>query len=116
MLLQGKKVVAAFVKDGRWSLGFSPDFQALNLPWTFFTQIRATPEFAVFIAGSAAQDKTIFKYEFSRGKITVLSHNVHPHLDPGYISEPQFLTYPSAHGRKAHAFYYPPQNKDYRGP
>ncbi|MBS0649260.1 MAG: S9 family peptidase [Verrucomicrobia bacterium] len=112
----GEKIVAAFVQDGRWSLGFSPDFKPLPLPWTFFTQVRATPEFAVFIAGSGVQDRSIFKYEFSQGKTTVLSHNVHPHLDPGYISQPQFLTYSSSQGRKAHAFYYPPQNKDYRAP
>lgn len=112
----GEKILAASVQDGRWSLGFSPTFESLNLPWTFFTQIRATPEFAVFIAGSATQDKAIYKYDFSQGKTTILSHNVHPHLDPGYISEPQFLAYPSAHGRISHAFYYPPHNKDFKAP
>lgn len=109
----GDRIIAAFIKDGAWSLGLSPDFKPLDLPWTFFTQVRATPKFAVFIAGSSLQDKAIYKYDFATKKTSLISHNVHPHLDPGYISEPEFLTYPSSGGRKAHAFYYPPKNKDF---
>ncbi|HUD02019.1 MAG TPA: hypothetical protein VMR37_06805, partial [Rhabdochlamydiaceae bacterium] len=95
----GDKIIAASVKDGSWSLAL--DYKPLHLPWTFFTQVRATPEFAVFIAGSSLQDKSIYKYDFAKKKTTLLSHNVHPQLDPGYLSEGQFLTYPSAHGRKS---------------
>jgi dipeptidyl aminopeptidase/acylaminoacyl peptidase len=112
----GEKIIAASVKDGHWSLGLSPDYKPLDLSWTFFTQIRATPEFAVFISGSSSQDKSIYKYDFAKRKTTLIAHNVHPHLDPGYISEGQFITYPSAQGRKSHAFYYAPKNKDYEAP
>lgn len=112
----GDKILGAFVKDGTWSLGFSPDFKPLDLDLTFFTQIRATSTFAVFIGGSSLVDKSIYKYDFAKKKLSLLSHNVHPHLDLGYISKGQFLTYPSAKGRKAHAFYYPPHNKDFAAP
>lgn len=112
----GDKIIAAFVENGKWFLGLSPDFKPLDLGMAFFTQVRATPEFAVFIAGSSLQDKSIFRYDFKTRKTTLLSHNVHPHLDLGYISEGQFLTYPSNKGRKAHAFYYPPKNKDFEAP
>jgi dienelactone hydrolase len=109
-------IIGASAKDGRWSLGLSPTFQPLNLPWTFFSQVRANSKFAVFIAGSDLQDKSIIKLDFAKNKTTVLAHNVHPHLESGYISKPEFLTYLSADGRKSHAFYYPPKNKDYQAP
>ncbi len=114
----GEKIVAASVKEGRWSLALLPPYQPLDLPWTFFTQVRATREFAVFIAGSSLEDKSIYKYDFVKKKTTLLVHNVHPHLDPGYISEGQFLTYQSGPKgeRKSHAFYYPPRNKDFEAP
>jgi dipeptidyl aminopeptidase/acylaminoacyl peptidase len=112
----GEKILATFVKDGRWSLGISPDFKPLDLPWTYFTQIRANAKFAIFLAGSYFEDKSIYKYDFAKKKTTLLVHNVHPHLDKEYISEGQFLSYPSAKGRIAHAFYYPPKNKDFVAP
>ncbi len=113
----GEKIIAASVKDGRWSLGvIFTNYKPLDLPWTYFGQVRATPTFAVFLSGSDSQDKSIIKLDFASNKTTVLSHNVHPHLDRGYISKPEFLTYPSASGRKSHAFYYSPQNKDYAAP
>ncbi len=158
----GDKIIAASVKDGRWSLVFDfkspstylhPDLpavhsveragifkqdvkrkreaqrdkdgsnmytdfcnQTLDLPWTYYSQIRANKNFAVFIAGSSLEDKSIYKYDFAKKKSILLAHNVHPHLDSGYISEGQFLTYPSAKGRKAHAFYYAPKNKDFEAP
>jgi dipeptidyl aminopeptidase/acylaminoacyl peptidase len=112
----GEKIIAAFVKDGSWYLGLSPDFNPLDLPWSYFSQIRANEKFAVFIAGSPLEDKAIYQYDFAKKKTTLLTHNVHPHLDKGYISEAQVLTYPSANGRKAHAFYYPPKNKDFKAP
>jgi dipeptidyl aminopeptidase/acylaminoacyl peptidase len=112
----GDKLLAASVKDGRWSLGFLAPYQPLDLPWTAFSQIRACPEFAVFIAGSATQERSVIKLDLMTGETSVLAHNVHPHLDPGYISAAQFVTYPSAGGRKAHAFYYAPRNKDYEAP
>ncbi len=104
----GNKVLAASLSNGKWSLS------GYNLPWTFYTQIRASSNFAVFIAGSSTQDKSVIKLDLTTGKTTTLAHNIHPPLDPGYISTPEFLTYPSAKGRVAHAFYYPPRNKDYQ--
>ena len=112
----GDQIIAAFAKDGRWSLGISPDFKPLDLPWTYFSQIRASGNFAVFIAGSSLQDKAIYQYDLKKKKTTLLAHNVHPHLDRGTISEGQFVTYKSGKGRKAHAFYYPPTNKDFKAP
>ncbi|HEX2580208.1 MAG TPA: S9 family peptidase [Rhabdochlamydiaceae bacterium] len=111
----GDQMIAAFAKDGRISLGLSPDFKPLELPWTYFSQIRANSKFVVFIAGSSLQEKAIYHYDLKKKKTTLVAHNVHPHLDPGTISEGQFVTYKSG-DRKAHAFYYPPKNKDFKAP
>lgn len=104
----GKSPLITSFQNGVWSFE--------KLPWTFYTQIRASADFAVFIAGSPTQDKSIVKLDLSTKKTTFLAHNSHPHLDPGYLSTPQFLTFPSKNGRTSHGYYYPPVNKDYQAP
>jgi dipeptidyl aminopeptidase/acylaminoacyl peptidase len=37
-------------------------------------------------------------------------------LDPGYLSTPRAIDYPTGQGMTAHAFFYPPQNRRYQGP
>jgi dipeptidyl aminopeptidase/acylaminoacyl peptidase len=37
-------------------------------------------------------------------------------IDPGYISIPQAITFPTENGLQAHAFFYPPRNRDYTAP
>jgi dipeptidyl aminopeptidase/acylaminoacyl peptidase len=37
-------------------------------------------------------------------------------IDPGYLSEPQPIEFPTENGLNAHGFYYPPKNKDFAAP
>jgi dipeptidyl aminopeptidase/acylaminoacyl peptidase len=103
-----QKLLMTSFRSGSWSF--------LNLPWTYYSQIRACPDFAVFIAASPSQDKCIVKLDLATEKTTILAHNLHPHLDPCYLSIPQFLTFPSHGGRTSHAYFYAPTNKNYQPP
>lgn len=107
----GNDLYFTSVHRGVWTLYKSG--KPLDLPWTTYSQIHACSKFAVFAAGSPTQDKTIIKLG---EKPEVVAHNIHPRLDDGYISKPRLITYPSKNGREAHAYYYPPQNKDYQAP
>jgi dipeptidyl aminopeptidase/acylaminoacyl peptidase len=37
-------------------------------------------------------------------------------IDPDYLSLPKAVEYPTDSGKTAHAFFYPPANKDFEGP
>src|SRR3546814_19850876 len=37
-------------------------------------------------------------------------------IDPGYVSMPQPIAYATPDGLTAHAFFYPPRNRDFVGP
>jgi dipeptidyl aminopeptidase/acylaminoacyl peptidase len=37
-------------------------------------------------------------------------------IDPGYISTPETIKFPTENGKTAYVFYYPPKNKDYKAP
>jgi len=42
----------------------------------------------------------------------VLAHSIDHTTAPAYLSIPESISYASAHGRTAHAFFYPPRNGD----
>jgi dipeptidyl aminopeptidase/acylaminoacyl peptidase len=46
----------------------------------------------------------------------VLERSIASLPDVGYLSIPDSISYPSANGRTAHAFFYPPRNKDVQAP
>lgn len=109
------KIVAAYHQNGNWTLATIPPLTALNFPGSYFSQIRTGKGFAVFITGSATEGKSIVRLDLKTLKTEVLACNPKPHIDPLYFSTPTFISYPSAKGRTAHGFFYPPVNKDYQG-
>ena len=50
------------------------------------------------------------------GGVEVLRSSEDEALDPGYLSVPEPIEFPTEGGRTAHALYYPPANRDVQGP
>jgi dipeptidyl aminopeptidase/acylaminoacyl peptidase len=88
----------------------------LPLPGTHFAQIRAGKDFAVFLQGSSTEPTSVVQLDLKTKKEKILAQSSLTHIDPAYFSIAQPITYPSAHGRLAHGFYYPPKNKDFEPP
>ena len=109
----GDKIICCLNQNGTWSLAELSPFKKLDLPWTFYTQIRSTPEKTYFIAASETEDRSIIEYDRATQQAKVIAHNPPLHLDPQTLSRPELITFPSAKRRKAHAIYYPPRNKDF---
>lgn len=101
----GSELFFCINRQGIWSIG------GLDLPWTFYTQLRASPTKLVFIAGSATEDKAIISYDLTTKKTEVIAHNPQPHLDRDSLSYPELISF-----QKGHAIYYPPQNKEWIAP
>src|SRR5207245_3882488 len=82
-------------------------------PSTDISFLRAGEGRAVFRAGSPTQTAAMVQLDLSTRKTTVLrsSHNVA--IEPGYLSVPEPIEFPTEAGLKAHAFFYPPQNQDF---
>ena len=71
---------------------------------------------AVFKGGSFVEPRSIVRLDFNTMKIEVLRRSMKIEIDPGYISVPRAIEFPTADGLTAHAFFYPPQNCDCRAP
>lgn len=69
-----------------------------------------------FIAGSASQPSSLVLLDLKTRKLDVLRRSTETKIDPGYISTPQAIEFPTEKKLTAHAIYYPPANKDYAAP
>jgi dipeptidyl aminopeptidase/acylaminoacyl peptidase len=70
----------------------------------------------LFIAGSATQKMTVILRNLVDDSEEVLRYSSESKIDPGYTSIPQEIEIPTTGGKEAHAFFYPPQNKDFTAP
>ena len=85
----------------------------LDVPFTSFEPyLRSSGDRLVFVAGAAAIPHQVVELDLStRGIETVRESDP---VGPGdaYLSEPRPIAFPSAAGRRAYGFYYPPMNPD----
>ena len=85
-------------------------------PFEDIVELRAGPGFVVVEAGAPALSTCIARIDASDGAVTVLARSADAVPDAGLLSVPRAISFPSANGRTAHAFHYPPRNDGYRLP
>lgn len=67
----------------------------------------------VFEAGSPLHPMSVLELNLETGQLTVLQAESAMDIDPGYLSVPEAVEFPTGKGAAAHAFYYAPKNKDF---
>ncbi|HKR59886.1 MAG TPA: S9 family peptidase [Pyrinomonadaceae bacterium] len=90
------------------------NLQPLEVPYSDLGWVRASAGQAVFRAGSPALPPAIVRLDLQSGELENLRSSNNLKIDPGYLSTPQAIEFPTDDGLTAHGFYYVPQNKDYR--
>jgi dipeptidyl aminopeptidase/acylaminoacyl peptidase len=88
----------------------------LDLPFTAFHQLRAAGSRLACVAGSATRPTAVVVIDPAGGAVEVLRRGRERVPDPGYLSVPRAIQFPTSGGRTANALYYPPANRDFRGP
>jgi len=90
----------------------------LELPFTSFSppQVRAAGERLACIAGSPTRAPAVVLIDPADASVRVLRSSEEAELDPGYLTVPEPIEFPTEGGRTAHALYYPPANAAFQGP
>ncbi len=88
----------------------------LPVPFEDIVDLRAGPGFAVVEGGSPTASTCIARIALADGGVTVLASSLDDLPDPTLLSVPRTIDFPSANGRKAHAFHYPPHNAGFQAP
>jgi dipeptidyl aminopeptidase/acylaminoacyl peptidase len=90
--------------------------EPIDVPYTDLGFVRAAAGQAVFRAGSPTKAPAIVRFDLQSRKFEALRLSNNLNLDPGYLSPPEAIEFPTTDGLTAHGFYYAPQNRDFQAP
>lgn len=114
------RIICTYTQNGIWQLASldtpTKQLEAILTPYTDISSLQVTSGQAVFIGGFATETPAIVQIDLTEKQINVLRRSSELEIDTGYLSTPQAITFPTANGLTAYAFFYPPQNKDYTAP
>jgi len=88
----------------------------LETPYTDLGSVHVTVDNVVLGAGSATQPGAIVQVDLTAGSHTILKCASELTIDPGYLSVPQAIAFPTSNDQIAYGFFYPPTNRDYTAP
>ncbi|WP_088890115.1 dipeptidyl-peptidase 5 [Leptolyngbya ohadii] len=88
----------------------------IEIPYSSLGGLRVGDGFAAFLGGSVAAPGAVVRLDLATGETVELRRSSSLEIDPGYISVPQAIEFPTAEDKTAFAFFYPPQNKDFQAP
>ncbi|MDH3603537.1 MAG: S9 family peptidase, partial [Candidatus Tectomicrobia bacterium] len=112
-------LVCSYVQQGVWHLArLHPDeyrLEPLDIPYSEMgrADLKVAPGRVVFEAGSPVSPMSVLELDLTTGELTVLQAANTANVDPGYLSVPENIEFPTEKEVTAHAFYYAPKNQAY---
>ena len=112
-----ERIICTYTQQGKWHLAnldtTTQQLQRIETPYTEISSLQASAGSAVFCAASPSESTSIVQLDLTTGQRSVLRRSSEVAIDLGYLSTPQAIEFPTENGLTAHAFFYPPQNRDY---
>lgn len=111
-------VVAVWSAGGRQHLGMlGPDgFGEVETPFGWFGAVVPRKAGIVAVGGGPGLAPAVVEIDLPTGEHRVLKRSRRSEVDPGYVSLPRPVEFPTEGGLTSHALFYPPANRDFRGP
>ncbi|GET42140.1 S9 family peptidase [Microseira wollei] len=113
-------IICTYTQNGIWHLArldtSSGKLVEIDTPYTDISSPQAAAGRVVFSAGSATEPTSVVLMDLATGEMQVLRRATEVAIDSGYLSVPQAIEFPTENGLTAHAFFYPPKNRDYIAP
>ncbi len=114
------QVICTYSKEGRWFLGaVNPStgkVSHIDVPYTSISSLRTRGEDVFFVGGTPRIPEGIIKLNLSNKKHETVKLSTELEVDEKYLSQPKSIRFPEGSSPQAHGFYYPPENKEFRGP
>lgn len=117
-----ERLVCSYITRGETRLATldvaSGRLTPLDLPFSDFgfSGPRAANSRVVFIGASPATPQTLVSLDLTGGALTTIRRSSDIAVDPGYISTPRVIEFPTEGDLTAFAFFYPPHNRDFNAP
>jgi dipeptidyl aminopeptidase/acylaminoacyl peptidase len=117
--LDQRTILATYTRDGSWHLvaidTASGELSPVEAPFTEISDLFAAGGAAVFVGGSPTLPTAIVRFD-PASALETLKRSLDVEIDPGYLSVPTPVEFPTGNGQTAHAFLYLPANKDFVAP
>jgi dipeptidyl aminopeptidase/acylaminoacyl peptidase len=114
------RIVCSYTENGTWRLATldlkTKTLTPVDAPYEEIRCVRAAGGHAYFIGGSTTSPSGLVKLDLAGGTTEVLRRSSEVELDEGYLSRPEAIEFPTEEGLTAHAFFYPPRNRDFVAP
>ncbi len=114
------EIVCAYTRDARWQLArldtHTRRLTPVETPYTALGYLRASEGTLCCLAGASGEPTAVVRIDLPTGRREVLRRSTDFQVDPGYISIPEAVEFPTAGGQTAHGLFYRPANKDYAAP
>lgn len=119
----GGDIIARYTQAGRWHLArINPQTgktRQIDLAYSNISSVNVAGDYVFATVGSPTDVESLVAINFGargQGKVEVIRRSSTVELAPDRISIPEAIEFPTADGETAHAFYYPPANRDFAGP
>ena len=114
------EIICTYIEQGvsrlaRLLIG-SGKLEAIANPYEEIRELRVGPGFVALLGGGPTIPLELARIEFTSEEVEVLAKSIAELPDVANLSVPDSIEYPSANGRSAHAFFYPPRNRDVSAP
>ncbi len=120
-------ILATWEEGGLSCLGVLPPgsavFDVVDTELTGFAGLRSSSDgsFVAAVAGSASVPQSVVRLRRSSGsgpgvEVEVVRQARESTVEPGYLSMPETIEFPTENGLTAYALYYPPTNPDFEAP
>jgi dipeptidyl aminopeptidase/acylaminoacyl peptidase len=113
-------IVCVYTSEGSWTLATldvsSGELKPIESALTVFGGVDAADGVAVVVGGGPIDSTAIYRFDVASGSLEVLKRSSTLSIDPGYLSVPKAVEFPTEGGLTAHGFFYPPTSKDFTAP
>lgn len=114
------RLVCAYQQNGQGYLAMintrTLEFTILDLPYTEFHSLAAQPGYIFFDSGSPVSPSALVRIRLEDNQTAVIKKSTEQIIDPGYLSSPQSIAFPTEGGLTAYGIFYPPHNQDFGSP
>ena len=115
-----RRLICTYTRNGSWRLAeinlATDSLNVIETPYTDISCLQASAGRTVFVGGSATEPTSIVQLDLAAQTFDVLRCSSRNKIDSGYISIPAAIEFPTTPEQSSHAYFYAPQNKNYRAP
>ncbi len=87
----------------------------IEVPYSDISYVTSGGDIVYFIGASPTREPEIVRLDPQNGAIEVIKKSSTVEVDPGYISVPEAISFPTTESAIAHAYYYAPKNEELTG-